>query len=55
MLLPLLSFLPMHFPARLLQLLNAASDTQNERMVVGELLDGMPRKHRVRHLTGATT
>ena len=44
----------MHFPARLLQLLKAASYTQNERMVVGELLDGMPRKHRARHLAGAT-
>ena len=45
----------MHFPARLLQLLKAASSSQNERMVAKELLDGMPRKHRARHLAGATT
>ena len=45
----------MHFPARLLQLLKAASYTQNERMVVGELLDGMPRKRRARRLTGVFT
>jgi len=45
----------MHFPARLLQLLKAASYTQNERMVVGELLDGMLRKRRARRLSGATT
>lgn len=45
----------MHFPARLIQLLKAASYTQNERMVVKEPLDGMLRKHRARHLNGGAT
>ena len=50
-----LRVLPMHFPAPLIQLLKAASYTQNERMVVRALLDGTLRARRARRLTGATT
>ena len=45
----------MHFSARLIQLLKAASYTQNERMVLKELLDGTLRARRARRLTGVTT
>jgi hypothetical protein len=45
----------MHFPAPLIQLLKAASYTQNERIVDKELMDGMLLKHQARRLTGATT